>query len=266
MRNFTDEDIKRVGLEILDDVHKFCNEHNLKYVLIFGTLLGAVRHGGFIPWDDDIDIAMPRKDYEFFMANYDSENYGCMSCFTNDKYYLPWGKAYDKRTVKKEPYNPEGFEIGFNIDIFPIDEFSSPDNYWQVKTKSFGLIKKYNRATTQLQHDHSFKDFLRKISIKLYSNKTNKYVREMDTFMRKHDISEEKNCLVATSLFLGLKTRNYSFPKEMFEMREIVNFEGGKYYIPMCYKAVLTACYGDYMKLPPENQRVTHHDFEAYFK
>lgn len=267
MRPFSDQDIKDQGLIILDDVAKFCDEHNLKYVLFYGTLLGAVRHKGYIPWDDDVDIAMPRKDYEYFIHHYDNENFGVKDCFTDKLHYLAWAKAYNKKTIKKEPSCPnKKYEIGFNIDVFPVDEFSSPDNYWNVKEKEYKLIDKFMLTQTILLHDGSFKDFLRRIVKATYGKKANKISKKLQMFFIDNDSSKIKTCLVSNPIFMGVKTRKHAFPKDMFENRVLATFEDRKYFIPKCYDEVLTNCYGDYMKFPPKEQQVAHHDFEAYFK
>ena len=267
MRPFSDQDIKDQGLIILDDVAKFCDEHNLKYVLFYGTLLGAVRHKGYIPWDDDIDIAMPRRDYEYFIRNYDNDNFGVKAAFTDKTYYLPWAKAYNKKTIKKEPSCAnKKFEIGFNIDVFPVDEFSRVDNYWNVKEKQYPLIRKFALSQTILENDGTIKDKMRRIIKATYGRRANKYSRKIEMFFVKKDVSKIKTCLVSTSVFMGVKTKRYVFPKDMFEKRVLAPFENRKYYIPECYDEALRNCYGDYMKLPPKEQQVAHHDFEAYFK
>ena len=117
MKRIPEEEYKKIGIDILLAVHEFCEKRNLKYVLFYGTLLGAIRHDGYIPWDDDIDIAMPREDYETFIRDFDTTDYGVKSCFVDKGYYLPWAKVYDKKTIKREPiYVSKHFEIGFNID------------------------------------------------------------------------------------------------------------------------------------------------------
>ena len=122
--------------------------HNLKYTLAYGTLLAAIRHKGYIPWDDDIDIAMPREDYETFLKTFDVENYGVMSCWNNPHYFLTWAKVYDKRTIKiEDAYNPDGLEIGFNIDIFPldsVDDLEFIDDYTQEGDELVFEVSKFS--------------------------------------------------------------------------------------------------------------------------
>ena len=126
MKNISDLELKKIELNILKDVHDYCVGNNLKYYLWYGTLLGAVRHHGFIPWDDDVDIAMPRKDYDYFIKHYISEKYNVEACETVSTYQMPFAKVYDINTIKKEPiYYKKGVTRGVDIDIFPLDEISN---------------------------------------------------------------------------------------------------------------------------------------------
>lgn len=114
------EELKSIQLGILKDVHDYCSSTNITYWLAYGTLLGAIRHNGYIPWDDDIDIAMPREHYEKFIQSYKKKNTVVYSCSNNKKYILHFAKVYDTRTILKE-YANMNIETGVYIDIFPID-------------------------------------------------------------------------------------------------------------------------------------------------
>ena len=112
---------------ILDSVHSFCEAHGLRYFLSSGTLIGAVRHKGYIPWDDDIDIYMPRKDYEQFLRTFKDKtgNYRVLAPSVSestgsDAYYYTFAKVIDTRTLMVEK-ETKGFEIGVFMDIFPVD-------------------------------------------------------------------------------------------------------------------------------------------------
>ena len=123
MQQITDiKELRSLQMGILDDVDRFCNTHHLRYSLSSGTLIGAVRHGGYIPWDDDIDIYMPREDYERFLASYaDQEGrYRVLDPNKESHYYYTFAKVVDQRTrmVEKET---KGYEIGVYIDVFPVD-------------------------------------------------------------------------------------------------------------------------------------------------
>ena len=128
--------LKQIQLDMLKDIHTFCVEHEIRYSLAFGTLLGAVRHKGYIPWDDDIDIMMPREDYNRFIRSYGNQTYKIADMSVNPNYGLPFAKVEDVLTVIEE--NVEGESVfGVYIDVFPVD--SIPDN--MLARRSFYKMK-----------------------------------------------------------------------------------------------------------------------------
>ena len=120
--------LQRIELEMLIEVDRICQKHNIQYSLDGGTLLGAVRHKGFIPWDDDIDIGMKREDYTIFTQQFnhgDNKRYS-FHCLENDKNYLyPMGKVLDNATVLYEPNKEYGYQIAVYIDVFVYDHIPS---------------------------------------------------------------------------------------------------------------------------------------------
>ena len=119
---FTDQDIKEEVVKTLKAFHDFCMKKKLKYSSFYGALLGAIRHNWYIPWDDDIDIAMPRDDYEIFVREFGDEQFGVASCFIDASYFAPFAKSYSKNSVKIEALHlRKDYEISFNIDVFPLD-------------------------------------------------------------------------------------------------------------------------------------------------
>lgn len=124
MRLISFEEHKKIQLSILRDIDVFCQKNQIKYFLAFGTLLGAIRHKGFIPWDDDIDIAMPRPDYNKFILSFNGmvDNLKVLAPEIDLDYYAPYANVYDTRTVLEEKGTSHlKFEIGVKIDVFPID-------------------------------------------------------------------------------------------------------------------------------------------------
>ena len=122
MRQITDiKELRQIQMGILDHLHQFCTSHQIKYSLAFGTMLGAIRHKGYIPWDDDIDICMPRADYERFLKCYQDTAYFQLKDRSRSKdYYFTFAKVVDSRTYLVED-EIEGYHIGVWVDIFPID-------------------------------------------------------------------------------------------------------------------------------------------------
>ena len=135
MRKISDEDMKVLALTMLKDVAKFCDDHNIKYYLCGGTLLGAVRHKGFIPWDDDIDIMMPRPDYLRFLELYNGTNprYVVKGIENDDRYWRPFAKVFDLHTELDEPiYNVKGLTNHVFLDVFPVDGIPD-DTFTRIK-------------------------------------------------------------------------------------------------------------------------------------
>ena len=121
MEKLTCKEIQSHCVEMLRYFDAYATSQNITYYLSGGTLLGAVRHQGFIPWDDDVDLMLPRKDYERLIHDFDGgERYEIISCETNDEYGTPFARIWDKRTALKWTSSRE-VPIGVFIDLFPID-------------------------------------------------------------------------------------------------------------------------------------------------
>ena len=126
MKEITIEEKKRISLEILDVIHDFCKKNGIKYYLAYGTLLGAVRHKGFIPWDDDIDLVMSRPDYELFQKLFNVDGYTFVNEETKNIFPLVFGKVFANNTFGV--YNGISMNYGVAVDIFPLDGLPSDEN------------------------------------------------------------------------------------------------------------------------------------------
>ena len=132
MKEISFEESKKLELDILLAVADFCNKNNLTYFLAYGTLIGAIRHKGFIPWDDDIDIQMPREDYNKFIETFSHERYKTIAPGTPLSKHS-FVKVIDTETVKIEAHKKykKGF-LGVDIDIFPLDGTPSDENEYNL--------------------------------------------------------------------------------------------------------------------------------------
>lgn len=147
MKEVTEQGLKKTQLDILNTVATFCEKENINYVLFYGTLLGAVRHHGFIPWDDDVDIAMPREDYKRFMDSFPMDKYLCL-CNEKDRTFpYSYGKVNRLDTKLIEVSNLI-YDLGINIDIFPIDGIAAPGLKQTILNCRLNILKKIYLSKT----------------------------------------------------------------------------------------------------------------------
>lgn len=259
-------EVKHIEVEILDAFVSFCNQNNLRYYLAYGTLLGAVRHKGFIPWDDDIDVTMPRPDYEKFISMWPTDGkYVVLECSQNDEYVYPFAKVCDAETFVQE-HDVEGdYDMGVYIDVFPVDAIP-------------GTLESSKRFITSLQNqekcrmysmmpceyilkDGSKTNFARKFLWRVIKAiGPHRFAKRMDRRSQKYDYSSQ---LYGGVLITRFPEREI-YPLSVLEETTEVEFEGKRYIAPADYNLVLTLLYGDYMELPPEEERVLKHDFKAW--
>lgn len=267
MKKITNSELKQIQLEILKNVHSFCTKHNIRYTIAYGTLLGAVRHQGFIPWDNDIDIAMLRKDYERFVAEYKDDIYVLYELRTDPECEIPYAKVYDSRTMLIEHSNSKC--IGVNIDIFPIDDLY--DDYMR-SVKEFNSFRCYKIQRMLIGREPSssttwWKSVAYRVGKYLLIGKTLRSVGVKISTLAKRQRTDNSEYL---SLLTGnsLNYRNNIMHRRVFNSFHLMKFENHLFYGLNNYNEYLTICYGDdYMQLPPEEQRITPHLFDnVYWK
>ena len=263
MKELTPEEHKRVELDILLAIADFCDKNNLTYFLAYGTLIGAIRHKGFIPWDDDIDIQMPRADYNKFMETFSHEYLTAVIPGTTMSKHS-FLKVIDTRTVKKEPFlRYKAGALGVDVDIFPID--GAPDDEAEYETwygELTGIYSSFNLAVQSITPGnikHNIKLALTKPRLK----KPSFYLEKAAEMHSKYPYGKSEYAAAVESSFNGKGNR---VPRRCFIGSVDVEFEGHMLRAPICYHRVLTALYGDYMQLPPADKQVTHHTNKAYWK
>lgn len=270
----TSEEIKKCSIDILEYVDRFCQNNNINYYLCAGTMLGAVRHQGFIPWDDDIDIMLPREDYnKLFLCFPKEERYRFLTSDNTNDFPYAYGKIVDTLTIKLESLPKKYQKIGVDIDVFPIDNFPSgiKESYKlcleieMIDRKMSRLFSGYGRANSILRtiiHNIlvPFRFFLRDIGVTPIS----KYVKQMQMLSQKYNTEETGYRGIICIAHYGTKERN---DKSIYDSTVKLEFEGGYYPAPQGYKTYLKNLYGnDYMQLPPLEKRISHHNYRAFWK
>ena len=258
-------EIQQMELGIMEYIHEICQKIGVKYFLAYGSLIGAVRHKGFIPWDDDMDICMLREDYEklqdYLISNPD-ERYEVMSYKNNLNYVYPFMKVQDNQTYLLEEDVRIDSNMGIYVDIFPVDGYEDDSVF---KDKMTRLIKKRQLSCYTFKGITNTKSLLnsliRYISvIVFYFTNTNKYIRGIDELAKSRKVLdyEEVDYLIYKDMNKPVWRR------EWLEQVTTGTFEGKEFMIPKNYHEILTSDYGDYMQLPPVELRFSHHDFQLW--
>lgn len=253
MKRISLEEAKFLQYEMLKEIHRYTESHSLTYFLSAGTLLGAVRHQGFIPWDDDIDIIMPQPDFEMLMKNYKSDRYQAVWCYNNMEYGYVFGRLYDKRTCfQMGRYKG----LGLYIDIYVI--FGAPEAK-ELQLERFRRAFKYLPRRSRLI---SLRSKLVRLGIWPYKTLDftllNKACRRMYEELARYDY----NSSIFVHPYGGGKT---IVRKELYERKLIMPFENDAFFVPERFDDLLSLTYGNYMQLPPLEKRQAYHDLSYYY-
>lgn len=277
MKNFVPESIgSQIGnvwaveQEILDIIVRICEKHGLRYSLAYGTLLGAVRHGGFIPWDDDIDIIMSREDYDRFIELWPREapdGYILMNGSNTEYYPNNFTKVVKDHTtfLQRDEHRTKPFHKGIFVDIFPAD---------RVAPHQLSRMVQYAACAVNLLYTREYSSgtggligFIEKVMLGLPRS----WHGPLRGFAER--VQCRWNGCANTSFFVACTIRGckHYFPSDIFEEMSTVEFNGKRYCAFGKYDQVLRTIYGDYMQLPPEEERVWHHhpvliDFEHNYE
>ena len=261
------EELKRNQLEMLKDIHVFCENTNICYSLAYGSLIGAIRHKGFIPWDDDIDIWMLRKDYEKFIKTFNDRNsiYRVICPEIDSNFYAPYANVYDTRTILEEYVESHrGFDLGIKIDLFPLDYVPNDEKKYRflsLRAKLLNSILASKNARIARLNGLSPKItcLIKKIIYSVLSvSFANKKLLDIVSQLNKPQDYIDN--------FVFQVYPNRKLKTDWFNEFILVDFEDYKFMVPKGYDLILKTIYGDYLKLPPENKRVPHHGFTAYWK
>ena len=264
---------QQAALQVMKSVAALCDQLNLRYYLAYGSLIGAIRHEGFIPWDDDLDIWMPRADYHKLIAYFEEnqasvEPLRLFSIYNNPDYPYMISRISDCR-YEVVTENEASYGLGAFIDVYPMDGMGNcEEEYTALKNKASrysSLCFLSTRLRCEKGNTKSKLKLLVKYPAFLYAK-----LRGKRYFMDKLE-AMEKNCDYDGSAYIGCLVWGSDgikcvFPREWFEQSVDVPFEGCAFKAPVAYDQVLRRLYGDYMKLPPEEDRIGHHFYRTYKK
>jgi lipopolysaccharide cholinephosphotransferase len=265
------EELKTIELSVLKDIHAICIKENFRYSMCGGTLLGAVRHQGFIPWDDDIDIVMPRPDYEKFIEYCQTHEtpFELLCNKTNSNYGYLFAKAMAKNTVIiEEDIDVAKIPMGVYVDIFPVDGLGQTleEARKNFKTKRFArelLVaanwKHFFRSKTKAWYYEPIR-FAFFLLSRFVSKK--RLVDGIEKYYSKWNFDDAKFVACVCGMY---RTREITIQESYTQIIDM-KFEGEMFCGLKNYDECLTRFYGNYMELPPEEKRKTHHSFVAYKK
>lgn len=266
MREIQFEEMKKIELNILIYFTEVCEENNLRYYLGGGTLLGAVRHKGFIPWDDDIDVMMPRPDFQKLLSlSINNENYNIIKPGTAG-YYYNFAKLVDTRTILEEKGIKRIDGLGVYIDIFPLDGMPETSDARKKRFKELNSIRKRINNTCLLKPKFHRNPFAYLNACRIYNSNKN---IDLSSLQKKYLDSALKNSFDDSEFVFaagGAYGARDIFPGKWFEKEIELQFENLSVKAFNGYDFYLTQLYGDYMTLPPEDKRVTPHHTIVYFK
>lgn len=269
MNQLTLKEIKQIELEILCHIDAICRKHTLNYYLCGGTLLGAIRHQGFIPWDDDIDIFMPREDYEKLLIILEKEKgkYSVLNYKTEKEFYLPFTKIVANNTFLKEQGVRSIKNMGIFVDIFPIDGTSEKKIVRMLQFYCILILKKILGCKVNianLKKHTKIRIFIRNIIKFLLCPIPLRSINLcIDSVAKIYEYQNSKLCVS----FSGSYGKKEIFNKtQLFSAKTEIIFENYKFFIPQGFDCYLRQIYGNYMDLPPIEMQKSNHFIEECYK
>ena len=262
-RRLSEEEIKEVELGVMDYIHNLCQKENINYSLAYGTLLGAVRHKGYIPWDDDVDISLKRDEYDklYQAVLRDNDPIYKVASWENDaRYPYPFYRVYDARTVYENNYIENDIDLGICVDVFPFDYYADV-NKEMVKLDTYRRLSVYTLYGIHSKNA-GLKNIIRYLLVLVFR------LTRVKTWNKKMNLlSMQANDNDSIDYLMENKRTSTKFEKTLLDKVMDSPFEDRTYKIPEASHQILSAIYGDdFMEIPPVEKRVKHDDFVAYIK
>lgn len=272
MKEITIQKSQNIAIDILKKVADICDTYKLTYSLFYGTLIGAIRHNGYIPWDDDIDIIMPRPDFDKLIQLIKDNRslIGDLQLFTSENSNYPYmiARVSDPRFMIKVD-NEADYGMGVFIDIYPFDGMGKTKR--EARKIGFkgdllsSMCFQATRNSFKIAHTTEIKKKFLKYPVYIISKilGVNFLKRQLINLSRQYSYNDSNFVGCVTWLSGGEKD---IFKKEWLGEFKLHRFDKYEFYIPVKYDEILKHIYGDYMKLPPKNERIGHHDYKVYAK
>ena len=262
-RQLNEEEIKELELGVMDYIHNLCQKENINYSLAYGTLLGAVRHKGYIPWDDDVDISLKRDEYDklYQAVLRDNDPIYKVASWENDaRYPYPFYRVYDARTVYENNYIENDIDLGICVDVFPFDYYADV-NKEMVKLDTYRRLSVYTLYGIHSKNA-GLKNIIRYLLVLVFR------LTRVKTWNKKMNLlSMQANDSDSIDYLMENKRTSTKFEKTLLDKVMDSPFEDRTYKIPEASHQILSAIYGDdFMEIPPVEKRVKHDDFVAYIK
>lgn len=262
-RRLSEEEIKEVELGVMDYIHNLCQKENINYSLAYGTLLGAVRHKGYIPWDDDVDISLKRDEYDklYQAVLRDNDPIYKVASWENDaRYPYPFYRVYDARTVYENNYIENDIDLGICVDVFPFDYYADV-NKEMVKLDTYRRLSVYTLYGIHSKNA-GLKNIIRYLLVLVFR------LTRVKTWNKKMNLlSMQANDSDSIDYLMENKRTSTKFEKTLLDKVMDSPFEDRTFKIPEASHQILSAIYGDdFMEIPPVEKRVKHDDFVAYIK
>ena len=263
VKQLTIEDMKAIELEIMDEIDRICCLHGVQYFLGYGSLLGAVRHGGFIPWDDDMDVVMMRDQYELLMKHFNewrsTDRFKLVSYRDKSSIYQ-FAKIVDTTTVVYESFVGKKAATGVWVDIFPLEHFTQQAAGLLKQHKRVGLLRSF-AVTDPSTGTNGFVKLVKRIVCPFVKNQDPyELARRLDDIaISVNESSISSDCVIDV---LGEGRPDKTYPKNLF-LPIRMKFENREYYAPSGYEKFLAIEYGDWRTPPADSARLVH-VMEAY--